>query len=109
MQFASILTSCLSLSDENNGPNATNHVNEDEAEIINIDVNSTEVDMNHCRIKSMTSFRDNLSRQLEFLGLRNNLISKIESIDIFTNLKVLELYDNQITKIENLDSLVNLE
>lgn len=57
----------------------------------------------------MTSFRDNLSRQLEFLGLRNNLISKIESIDIFTNLKVLELYDNQITKIENLDSLVNLE
>ena len=45
----------------------------------------------------------------EFLGLRNNIIKKIDGLNQLTNLRELELYDNQITTIDNLDSLVNLQ
>ena len=42
------------------------------------------------------------------LGLRKNLIKKIEGIENCTQLVELELYDNRITQIENLTPLTNL-
>lgn len=42
------------------------------------------------------------------LGLRKNLVSKIEGIENCSQLIELELYDNRIKQIENLNHLSNL-
>ncbi|XP_054164761.1 telomere length regulation protein TEL2 homolog [Oppia nitens] len=80
---------------------------DEDNEEIHLDLDATEVELNHSRVKSM----DILSTltKTEFLGLRNNFIKKIEGLNQLVTLRELELYDNQITRIENLDSLVNLE
>lgn len=43
------------------------------------------------------------------MGLRKNLIEKIEGIENCPLLEELELYDNRISKIENLNHLKNLK
>ena len=50
----------------------------------------------------------NLMINLQRLGLRKNLIKKIEGIETCHNLVELELYDNKISKLENLNHLKNL-
>ena len=80
---------------------------ENGAELPVLDPEATELDLNHSQISSMTIFSE--LTKLEFLGLRNNLIKKIEGLTTLSSLRELELYDNQITKIENLNQLVNLE
>ena len=85
------------MSDENNEDN----------EEINLDLEALEIELNHSRVKSMAIF--SVLTKTEFLGLRNNMIKKVEGLNQLMTLKELELYDNQITKIENLDSLTNLE
>lgn len=45
---------------------------------------------------------------MQKLGLRKNLIKKIEGIETNTQLEELELYDNKIAKLENLNHLSNL-
>lgn len=42
------------------------------------------------------------------MGLRKNLIKKIEGLENCHQLVELELYDNRITKLENLNHLTNL-
>jgi len=42
------------------------------------------------------------------LGLRKNLIKKIEGLENNTELVELELYDNKIIKLENINHLSNL-
>jgi Leucine-rich repeat (LRR) protein len=42
------------------------------------------------------------------LGLRKNLIKKIEGLENNTELVELELYDNKIVKLENINHLSNL-
>lgn len=78
-----------------------------ENEVISLDLDATEIDLNHSRVATIANF--NVLTKTEFLGLRNNMIDKIEGISQLTSLRELELYDNQITKIESLDALVNLE
>ena len=43
------------------------------------------------------------------MGLRKNLLTKIEGIENCPLLEELELYDNRIAKIENLNHLKNLK
>ena len=83
-------------------------MDEGEPELVELDPSATELDLNHCRVRSMEPGLEKMVN-LEFFGLRNNLIKKIENLNALTNLRELELYDNQLTKIENLDTLVNLE
>lgn len=58
---------------------------------------------------------DEIDNLVEYLGdirnlyLQNNLISRIENLDFFTNLKFLVLSHNRIEKIENLKMLINLK
>lgn len=80
---------------------------ENGAELSVLDPEATELDLNHSQISSMTIFSE--LTKLEFLGLRNNLVKKIEGLTTLSSLRELELYDNQITKIENLNQLVHLE
>ena len=42
------------------------------------------------------------------LGLRKNIIKKIEGLDNCIELEELELYDNKILKIENIENLKKL-
>lgn len=70
-------------------------------------MNETELDFTHCRICSLSNFT--VLTKTNVLGLRNNLIEKIEGLSQLISLRELELYDNQITKIENIDTLINLE
>lgn len=81
-----------------------NDDNQDES--IALDLEAEELDFTHCRIATIKNF-DVLSKTI-VLGLRNNLITKIEGLNRLTMLQELELYDNQITLIENLDCLENL-
>jgi protein phosphatase 1 regulatory subunit 7 len=57
---------------------------------------------------SFLSYFVNRFRVLQKLGLRKNLVKKIENIEHCTELVELELYDNRITKIENLEPLSKL-
>ena len=75
---------------------------------IELDIEAEDIDLNHCRVASMANFT--VLTHTKTLGLRYNLISKIEGIcQLVNSLREIELYDNQITKIENLDTLCNLE
>jgi Leucine-rich repeat (LRR) protein len=47
-------------------------------------------------------------RNLRFLDLSTNLLSRIEGLAALGNLQILRLSRNRITKIENLDALVSL-
>ena len=49
-----------------------------------------------------------LSNIIQRLGLRKNLIKKIEGLENNLKLEELELYDNRIRVIENLSHLTNL-
>jgi protein phosphatase 1 regulatory subunit 7 len=73
----------------------------------NLDLNAIKIELNHNRIESMAIFSE--LTKTEFLGLRNNLIKKIEGLQALVSLRELELYDNQINVIQNLETLVNLE
>lgn len=84
-----------------------NSPGDEEPNYIALDVDASEIDLNHCRVATMSNF--NVLTKTEFLGLRNNMIKQIMGIEQLTMLRELELYDNQITKIECLDSLTNLE
>lgn len=75
---------------------------------IELVADAEEVDLNHCRVATMANFT--VLQKAETIGLRNNMITRIEGISqLVGSLRELELYDNQITRIENLDELVNLE
>lgn len=75
---------------------------------IELVADAEDVDLNHSRVATMANFT--VLTAAETIGLRNNLITRIEGIAQLQNsLRELELYDNQITVIENLESLVNLE
>lgn len=74
---------------------------------MNLDLEATEIDLNHNRLESMAIFSQ--LRKTECLGLRNNFIKRIEGIQALLSLRELELYDNQINAIENLETLINLE
>lgn len=76
-------------------------------EPMELDLDSKELEFTHCRIATIKNF--NVLNKTEFLGLRNNLINKIEGLTQLITLRELELYDNQIEKIENLSNLINLE
>ena len=52
---------------------------------------------------------DGLQMIFQDLCLRQNLLTKIESLQMMVTLTSLDLYDNQITKIEGLETLINLE
>lgn len=80
---------------------------QDDYEPIALDIDSTELELTHCRIATTKNF--DILTKTEFLGLRNNLITKIEGFIQLITLRELELYDNQIEKIENLTNLINLE
>lgn len=49
------------------------------------------------------------AKNLRILTLRNNLIRKIEGLELCTQLEELELYDNKIVKIEGLSTLKKLQ
>lgn len=78
-----------------------------EEHIIDIETESTILDLNHCRIGKIEHLEPMV--KLERLYLRWNLLKKIENLDSLDRLVEIELYDNQITEIENLDQLLNLE
>uniref|UniRef100_A0A915PX50 Protein phosphatase 1 regulatory subunit 7 n=1 Tax=Setaria digitata TaxID=48799 RepID=A0A915PX50_9BILA len=80
---------------------------EENAECVELDVDTKELDLTRHRIKKIEGF--DFLRSIEYLCLRWNLIKKIENLHMLTTLTELDLYDNQITKIENLDELINLE
>jgi len=48
-----------------------------------------EVDLTQCRIQKIENFE--ILENIEFFGLRNNLIKKIENLSSLTTLKELEL------------------
>lgn len=86
----------------------TKESDDSQYEPIELDPEAEDIDLNHCRVATLDNFT--VLRKAETIGLRNNLITKIEGLShLKTTLRELELYDNQITKINNLDSLVNLE
>ena len=62
----------------------------------------------HLKVSSTTHFLSNIYFIFQMLGLRKNLIKKIEGIENNTQLEELELYDNRITVIENINHLQNL-
>ncbi|VEL29443.1 unnamed protein product, partial [Protopolystoma xenopodis] len=71
------------------------------------DFAAQEIDLNHCRIKSISHLE--LFPNVKILCLRNNIIKKIENMEpVSLTLVDLDLYDNQITKVENLDCLKEL-
>lgn len=85
-----------------------NTAGEDDPTPIELVADAEEVDLNHCRVATMANF--SVLLKAETIGLRNNMISRIEGIcQLGSCLRELELYDNQITRIEHLDELVNLE
>ena len=70
-------------------------------------LNIQEIDLFDRRIGKIEGLEN--CKHLKKLGLRKNLIRKIENINHLTKLEDLELYDNQLTIIEGLDTLKALK
>jgi protein phosphatase 1 regulatory subunit 7 len=73
---------------------------------LEIDANAEELYFVSMRIGKLEALQN--SHNLKVLRLRNNLIKKIEGLEVCVQLQELELYDNQITVIENLAHLTNI-
>ncbi|RKO92982.1 hypothetical protein BDK51DRAFT_47908 [Blyttiomyces helicus] len=67
-----------------------------------------EIDLRHERLKTLEGIGFERFTRLKQLGLRQNLISKIEGLNGLTTLNDLDLYDNRITCIENVENLTGL-
>ena len=73
----------------------------------NIDIDETIIDLTHCRLKNMAELNLERFDQLVELGLRQNLLTKIEKLP--PQLEWLDVYDNKIRDIGQLPKLTNLK
>ncbi|ODV92425.1 hypothetical protein CANCADRAFT_86714 [Tortispora caseinolytica NRRL Y-17796] len=89
----------------------------DESELLNeFDENTEEIDLTHCRIRSIKNLEivnsEGVCRlpQLKYLGLRQNLITSLNGIeDLPLSIEELDLYDNLIRHGGRVARLVNLK
>ncbi|ORX71767.1 L domain-like protein [Linderina pennispora] len=68
----------------------------------------TAIELMHSRLDSLDNLGLARFHSVEYLGLRQNFIKAITSINDLATLKELDLYDNRLNAIEGVDQLVNL-
>ena len=66
-----------------------------------------DVDLTHCRLRSLPPVIERLTR-VEILTLRRNLLSDVTSVTSLSTLQELDLYDNELKDIPDMSKLTLL-
>eukprot|EP00835_Amoeboradix_gromovi_P003821 NODE_268_length_12243_cov_0.338109.p3 type:complete len:304 gc:universal NODE_268_length_12243_cov_0.338109:1144-2055(+) len=80
---------------------------EDDDFLENIDPNETVIDLTHSRLKEMSSLNLERFKMLRELGMRQNLLVRIENLPL--QIEWLDLYDNKIRDVGIMKNLVKLK
>ncbi|KAJ3145152.1 hypothetical protein HK101_002528, partial [Irineochytrium annulatum] len=67
------------------------------------------IDLTHARLRTLEGLGLERFKGLKILGLRQNLLKKIEYLEHNTDLEEVDFYDNAISRIGGLDALVKLK